>query len=191
MAVCREIWFWPMRCKAHATYPGIQLSNGLLILRTTGPLVHSTCSGNFISWRKSTCATAARKLVGSWKTGDSFSKQLQTTIRRSLAGSTGLRRNGSWKHSSNPKDWVGMIRGCKASTLNITTSIHFAGYSLLSRLASELRSGTTMYGVPVQHMFRQLIRVRPVGLGRCLAGVRSSTEVDHHRAGGFNVVKAD
>src|SRR5205823_13849738 len=103
MAVCREIWFWPMRCKAHATYPGIQLSNGLLILRTTGPLVHSTCSGNFISWRKSTCATAARKLVGSWKTGDSFSKQLQTTIRRSLAGSTGLRRNGYWKHSSSPK----------------------------------------------------------------------------------------
>src|SRR5439155_171797 len=151
------------------TRVNFQLSNGLLILRTTGPLVHSTCSGNFISWRKSTCATAARKLVGSWKTGDSFSKQLQTTIRRSLAGSTGLRRNGSWKHSSSPKDWVGMIRGCKASTLNITTSIHFAGYSLLSRLASELRSGTTMYGVPVQHMFHQLIRVHPVGLERWLS----------------------
>src|SRR5437763_13915178 len=94
MAVYREIWFWPMRCKAHATYPGIQLSNGLLILRTARPSGHSTCSGNFISWRKSNCASAAQKVDGSWKTGDSVSKQLQITIMRTLAGWTGLSKYG-------------------------------------------------------------------------------------------------
>src|SRR5262249_12680500 len=102
--VYREIWSWLMLCKAHATSPEIHLTNGLFILRTAKPSEHSTCSGNFIGWHKSSCVIAAQKLTGYWKTGGSFWKQLQITIKRSSAGWTGSQRNGCWKRSSNPKD---------------------------------------------------------------------------------------
>src|SRR4029450_4399546 len=58
-----------MPCKALATYPETPLSNGLFILRTARPSVHSTCSGNFIIWRKSTCVIAAQKQLAIGKLG--------------------------------------------------------------------------------------------------------------------------
>ena len=86
---------WPVAAKSRAgrcraKHPRhIPRSNSAMdcsILRTARPSARSTCSGNFTIWRKSICAIAARKPTGCWKTGDSFSKQLQHNHQALIGG---------------------------------------------------------------------------------------------------------
>ena len=59
----------PMPCKARATFPGIQLSNGLFVSRTARRSGHSTSNGNFIIWRKSISRNSSAEtdwLLESW-----------------------------------------------------------------------------------------------------------------------------
>jgi len=76
----------PRRCggKAPATYPGIQLSNGLVHLENGKTIGALDVQWEFHHLAQKYLRNSSGKLTGSWKTGDSFSKRLQIIIRRSL-----------------------------------------------------------------------------------------------------------
>ena len=115
---------WPMPCRARATFRATQPGDGSCAWKMARRSARSTCNGSSTNWPANISEGINEEtdwLLESWKLH--ARSACSKNRNRSSAASIGSRRNGCWRLSWKRKGSTGAIRGCRASTSSITTSI--------------------------------------------------------------------